>query len=288
MAWAVRGAVRLAAAARPSRSLRTTAAVLAGHSKWANIKHKKARADETRMKAFSKTSRLLTAATKVGGPLLEDNPRLADIVASARAINMPKALIDGAIKRGSDPDTDSIEELWYEGTGPEGCAIVVQCFSDNKNRTRDLVRSAFTKQEGSFGATVGFLFEARGEVVVVAEPEQEDEVLAVGMDAGADDVEWGTAMDVRVDEEVSAATVIVDPADAAAAEEAFCRAGWHVLSAGTGRHPSAMVEIPEDKRSAAMALLGAIEEVDGVENVFHNCDFGDEDEDGDGDEEGRA
>ena len=263
-------------AAASARAVHASAPTLAGHSKWANIKHRKARADSARMKAFSKTSRLITAAAKVGGTDLEANPRLADIVAAARAINMPKALIDGAIKRGGDPDSAATEELWYEGTGQKGFAIVAQCFSDNKNRTRDLVRSAFTKHGGAFKSGVSFMFEERGEVTVVADPAKEDALLSTALEAGAEDVEWTETMDMRTDEVVDAAVVITATDGVSAMEDALKAAGWYVVASGPVRRPTSTVELPEEDVEPARALLAAIEEVDGVEAVFHNVDLPEE------------
>jgi YebC/PmpR family DNA-binding regulatory protein len=255
--------------------------VAAGHSKWANIKHRKARVDAERMKAFAKFGRLIAAAAKVGGTDIGTNFRLADIVASARSANMPKTLIDNAIKRGGDPSSGSSEELWYEGTGPSGAAVMVQCFSDSKNRTRDSVRSAFTKNGGTLGGSgsVAFAFDTRGEVVIAANQEiDEDSLLADALDAGADDVEWGESLDlVSAEGEdpkiIPTATVLVTPTALLTVESAMKDAKWRVLSAEVVRRPNATVALTGEDAAAFQGLIEAIEGADDVEAVFHNAEL---------------
>lgn len=261
--------IRAVARGMCARQLHSSVCCLAGHSKWANTKHRKARVDGARMKAFSRFVRLITAAAK------SNDSSLDDLMASARAVNMPKAAIEKAVARGRDPSVGAVEELIYEGTGPEGAALMIQCFSDNKNRTRDLVRAVFNKNEATFGTSVAFMFDTRGEVVVVANPDDEERLMEACLDAGADDIEWGETIDVRTDDTVTAATVLCEPLGLAAVEAAL-KSTWHIVSAAVARRPTSTVELSENASSIVSHILEGLDAVEGVENVFHNCIMSDE------------
>jgi transcriptional/translational regulatory protein YebC/TACO1 len=228
------------------------------------------------MKAFSKYARLITAAAKCGDSSLDD------LTASARAVNMPKAAIEKAIARGRDPTVGAIEELIYEGAGPEGSAFVIQCFSDNKNRTRDLVRAVFNKAEANFGTSVTFMFQSRGEVVVAAMPEEDESLLTACLDAGAEEIEWDEEIDVRTGESVSAATIVCDAVDVGAVEAAL-KPGWHVLSVAVTRPAVTSVELSKDAVATVTQILDGLDAVEGVDSVFHNCILPSADDDGDAD-----
>lgn len=163
---------------------------MAGHSKWANIKHRKAAQDAKRGKIFTKLIREITVAAKLGGGVVEDNPRLRAAVDKALGANMTRDTIDRAIKRGAGQDeADNLEEITYEGYAPGGVAVLVECLTDNRNRTVAEVRHAFTKFGGNLGTdgSVNYLFTKRGEMVFPLGTD-EDALLEAGIDAGAEDV----------------------------------------------------------------------------------------------------
>ena len=164
---------------------------MAGHSKWANIKHRKARQDGKRAKVWTKVIREVTVAARLGGSSVEDNPRLRAAVDNALSVNMPRDTIDRAVARGArDQEGNDVEELVYEGYGPGGVAILVEAMTDNKNRTVAEVRHAFTKHGGKLGTdgSVAYLFDRRG-LISFAPGADEDEVMNIALDAGAEDVE---------------------------------------------------------------------------------------------------
>ena len=164
---------------------------MAGHSKWANIQHRKGRQDAVRAKLFSKLSKEITVAAKMGDPDPEKNPRLRLAVKSAKSQSMPNDNIDRAIKKASGGDSEDYEEIRYEGYGPDGVAIIVEAMTDNRNRTASNVRSTFTKNGGNLGETgsVGFMLGRKGEVTYPAEVGDADTVMMAAIEAGAEDVE---------------------------------------------------------------------------------------------------
>ncbi len=166
---------------------------MAGHSKWANIQHRKGRQDAARSKLFSKLSKEITVAARMGDPDPDKNPRLRLAVKEARVNSMPRDNIDRAIKKASGGDAENYEEVRYEGYGPNGIAIIVEAMTDNRNRTASNIRSTFTKRGGNLGETgsVAFLFERKGQIVYPADAASEDEVMLAALDAGAEDVESG-------------------------------------------------------------------------------------------------
>ena len=164
---------------------------MAGHSKWANIQHRKGRQDSVRSKLFSKLSKEITVAAKMGDPDPDKNPRLRLAVKEARSNSMPKDNIDRAIKKAIGGDSDIYEEIRYEGYGPGGVAIIVEAMTDNRNRTASNVRSTFTKFGGNLGETgsVSFMFDRKGEVFFPASIGDADAVMMAAIEAGAEDVE---------------------------------------------------------------------------------------------------
>lgn len=164
---------------------------MAGHSKWANIQHRKGRQDAARSKLFSKLSKEITVAAKMGDPDPEKNPRLRLAVKEAKTNSVPKDVIERAIKKSSAGEGDDYEEIRYEGYGPNGVAVIVEAMTDNRNRTASNVRSIFSKNGGNLGETgsVGFMFERKGEVVYGVDVGDADTVLMAAIEAGAEDVE---------------------------------------------------------------------------------------------------
>lgn len=164
---------------------------MAGHSKWANIQHRKGRQDAARSKLFSKLAKEITVAAKMGDPDPEKNPRLRLAVKEAKQQSVPKDVIDRAIKKSLGGDAENYDEIRYEGYGPGGVAVIVETMTDNRNRTASVVRSTFTKCGGNLGETgsVSFMFDRKGEVVYGPEAGDEDGVLMAALEAGAEDVE---------------------------------------------------------------------------------------------------
>jgi YebC/PmpR family DNA-binding regulatory protein len=164
---------------------------MAGHSKWANIQHRKGRQDAVRSKLFSKLAKEITVAAKMGDPNPEKNPRLRMAVKEAKSVSVPKDVIDRAIKKSQGGDADSYDEIRYEGYGPGGVAVIVEAMTDNRNRTASTVRSTFAKCGGNLGETgsVSFMFERKGQVTYYVSIGDEDTVMMAALEAGAEDVE---------------------------------------------------------------------------------------------------
>ena len=164
---------------------------MAGHSKWANIQHRKGRQEAARSKLFSKLAKEITVAAKMGDPDPDKNPRLRLAVKEAKSQSVPKDVIDRAIKKSQGGDAESYDEIRYEGYGPGGVAVIVEAMTDNRNRTASTVRSTFTKCGGNLGETgsVSFMFDRKGQVVYPLEVGDEDTVMMAALEAGAEDVE---------------------------------------------------------------------------------------------------
>ena len=164
---------------------------MAGHSKWANIQHRKGRQDAVRSKLFSKLAKEITVAAKMGDPDPEKNPRLRMAVKEAKSVSVPKDVIDRAIKKSQGGDADSYDEIRYEGYGPGGVAVIVEAMTDNRNRTASTVRSTFAKCGGNLGETgsVSFMFERKGQVTYHVSIGDEDTVMMAALEAGAEDVD---------------------------------------------------------------------------------------------------
>lgn len=164
---------------------------MAGHSKWANIQHRKGRQDKLRSKLFSKLSKEITVAAKMGDPDPDKNPRLRMAVKEAKSNSVPKDVIERAIKKSAAGEGDDYEEIRYEGYGPNGVAVIVEAMTDNRNRTASTVRSTFTKNGGNLGETgsVGFMFDRKGEITYPVEAGDADTVMMAAIEAGAEDCE---------------------------------------------------------------------------------------------------
>ena len=241
---------------------------MSGHSKWSTIKHKKGAADAKRGKLFSKLSRAIIVAAKEGGGDPANNMSLQNAIEKAKSYSMPKDNIDRAIAKGSgaDADADAFETIVYEGYGPEGVAVIVEALTDNRNRTAADVRHLFAKHGGNLGTAgaVSWQFDRRGVVVVPAEGVDEEDLLLVAADGGADDI----AQDGSVFQVTSA------PDALSAVRRAIEDAGFGVDSAELQLVPRTTVEIDDEQKARqVMRLIDALEENDDVQDVYANFDI---------------
>lgn len=241
---------------------------MAGHSKWANIKHRKAAQDAKRGKVFTKIIREIVVAAKAGGPNPEDNPTLRAVVDKALGSNMKRDTIDKAIARGAGTgDEDNYEAATYEGYGAAGIAVLVECLTDNRNRTVAEIRHAFSKRGGNLGTdgSVAYLFTRTGQISF--EKGDEDQVMDVALEAGAEDVV--TNDDGSID--VSTAFE-----DFLSVKDAMVAAGLTPDHAEVTMLPSVLVELDKDGAEKAMGLIDMLEDLDDVQNVYTNADITDE------------
>jgi YebC/PmpR family DNA-binding regulatory protein len=242
---------------------------MSGHSKWANIKHKKAAVDAKRGKVFTKLIRELTVAAKHGGGDIESNPRLRTAVTTAKNCNMPNDTIDRAVKRGTqEVGGDDFHELMYEGYGPGGSAVLVQTLTDNKNRTVADVRKIFTKHGGSLGENgcVAWMFHMKGRIGFEKEKVDEDKIFEIALEAGADDV-------VTEDNEL----VVVTPPEAFEdVKSAIEGASLSYESATVTMIPESNIKIDGKEAERMLHLMEALEDSDDVQNVYSNFDVPDE------------
>lgn len=242
---------------------------MAGHSKWANIQHRKGRQDAARSKLFSKLSKEITVAAKMGDPDPEKNPRLRLAVKEAKTNSVPKDVIERAIKKSQGGDAESYEEIRYEGYGPNGIALVVEAMTDNRNRTASNVRSYFTKSGGDLGQTgsVAFMFDRVGEIVYPASAGDADTVMMAAIEAGADDVEsddeghWIYCADTDLHD---VSTALED----SLGESETAKLIWK---------PQAPTEITDlETAQKLMKLIDTLEDDDDVQNVTGNFDLSEE------------
>ncbi len=234
---------------------------MAGHSKWANIKHRKAAADAKKGKVFTRLIKEITVAARLGGGDPDTNPRLRLAMDKAREANMSKDSVQNAIKRGSGAlEGVSYEEARYEGYGPGGAAVMVDCLTDNRIRTVAEVRHAFTKNGGNLGSdgSVAYLFKHCGQFVF-APGTSEDRVMEVGLEAGAEDV-------VRNDD--GSIELVSAPADFAAVKAALEKAGLKPELAEITMKPGAEAQVSGDEASRMRQLLDALENLDDVQDVY--------------------
>ena len=241
---------------------------MSGHSKWSSIKHKKGAADAKRGKLFSKLSRAIIVAAKEGGGDPANNLALQNAIEKAKSYSMPKDNIDRAIAKGSgaDADADAFETIVYEGYGPEGVAVIVEALTDNRNRTAADVRHLFAKNGGNLGATgaVAWQFDRRGVVVVPADGVDDEELLLVAADGGADDLE----RDGDIFQVTSA------PESLSSVREAIEAAGFAVDSAELMLVPKTTVAVEDEaKARQVMRLIDELEDNDDVQEVFANFDI---------------
>ncbi|MCH8567917.1 MAG: YebC/PmpR family DNA-binding transcriptional regulator [Balneolales bacterium] len=242
---------------------------MAGHSKWANIKHRKARQDAARSKAFTRIIRELTVAAREGGGDVASNPRLSLAVDNAKAANMPKDNIERAIKKGTgELEGESYEEVTFEGYGPGGVAYFVECTTDNNNRTVSEIRHAFSKHGGNMGTngSVAFLFEQKGIISIPASGLEEDDVMLAAIDAGAEDMKA----------EGDVFEVITAREDLYAVRTVLEESGYNVDSAELQRLPATEVEVDADTALSNLKMMERFEDLDDVTNVFTNMRMSDE------------
>jgi YebC/PmpR family DNA-binding regulatory protein len=241
---------------------------MSGHSKFANIKHKKEKNDSTKGKIFTKLGREIAVAVKEGGPDPNANSRLKDIVAKAKANNMPNDTIDRSIKKAAgDANAVNYEVTTYEGYGPSGIAIIVEALTDNKNRTAANVRNAFTKGNGNVGAQgcVSFMFDRKGQIIIDKEEcdMKADDLMMIVLDAGAEDFL----------EEEDSFEVLTDPDDFSAVRENLEKAGIPMLQADISMIPQTWTELKNDQDIKSMQrILDLLDEDDDVQEVYHNWD----------------
>ncbi|KXF81617.1 YebC/PmpR family DNA-binding transcriptional regulator [Enterovibrio coralii] len=242
---------------------------MAGHSKFANIKHRKAAQDAKRGKIFTKLIREITVAAKEGGPEPENNPRLRAAIDKALSNNMTRDTVNRAVTRGAGGEGDeNMETVIYEGYGPGGTAVIVECMTDNRNRTVSGVRHAFSKAGGNLGTDgcVSYLFDKKG-VISYAPGLDEDAVMEAALEGGADDVE--TNDDASID-------VYTTPEDFGSVKDALDAAGFEAQNAEVTLVPSTKADLDASTAPKLLRLIDALEDLDDVQEVYHNGDISDE------------
>ena len=242
---------------------------MAGHSKWANIKHRKGRQDAKRGKIFSRLIRELTVASRLGGPVAEDNPRLRTALDKALSANMPKDTIERAIQRGSgSAEGDDLEETTFEGYGPGGVAIIVESMTDNNNRTVAEVRHAFAKAGGNLGTngSVSYLFIKKG-LIQLSNNTSLEQVLEVAIEAGAEDIEENS------DQSITISTL---PKDFDPVKKALIDKEIETLESEISLVPETSISTDLETSIKIYKLLEALEDLDDTQNVHSNADFPEE------------
>ncbi|MDX2506378.1 MAG: YebC/PmpR family DNA-binding transcriptional regulator [Gammaproteobacteria bacterium] len=242
---------------------------MAGHSKWANIQHRKKGQDAKRGKLFTKLIREITVAARLGGGDVDSNPRLRAIVDKSLRANMTRDTVERAVKRGAgDTDGDSFDEIRYEGYGPNGVAVMVDCLTDNRNRTVAEVRHAFTKAGGNLGTdgSVSYLFSKIG-ILSYPAGSDEDAIMEAALEAGAEDVETNDDGSIDV---TTAADDFMDVKDAMLA------AGFDPEMAEVTMKASTSVDLDVEDAQKVMRLVDMLEDLDDVQNVYSNAEFSDE------------
>lgn len=241
---------------------------MAGHSKWANIQHRKGRQDKLRSKLFSKLAKEITVAAKMGDPDPDKNPRLRLAVKEAKSQSVPKDVIDRAIKKSMGGDAENYDEIRYEGYGPNGVAIIVEAMTDNRNRTASTVRSTFGKNGGNLGETgsVSFMFERKGQVSYPAEIGDADTVMMAAIEAGAEDVESGDDGHVVwcADTDLNDVSTALE---AELGESESTKLVWR---------PTTLTELDLEGAEKLMKLIEVLEDDDDVQTVTSNVDISDE------------
>jgi YebC/PmpR family DNA-binding regulatory protein len=242
---------------------------MAGHSKWANIKHRKGAQDKKRGKIFTRLIREITVAARMGGPDPAANPRLRLAIDKARAENLPKDTMERAIKRGAgETEGEVYQEIRYEGYGPGGAAVMVDCLTDNRNRTAADVRHAFSKYGGNLGSdgSVAYLFNHCG-VLNYPAGADENALMEAALEAGAEDV---------VANDDGSIDVLTPPNDFEQVRDAMVAAGLKPENAEVTMQPTTTAELDDDQASTILKLLEALEDLDDVQDVYSNADFSDE------------
>lgn len=242
---------------------------MSGHSKWSSIKHKKGAADAKRGQLFSKLSRAITVAAKEGGGDPTANATLATAIQKAKDNSMPKDNIERAIAKGAGGGAgETYETIVYEGYGPAGVAVLVEAMTDNRNRTAAEVRNIFNRTNGKLGETgsVAWMFERKGSIVVEASAVDEDELMTVAIDAGAEDVS----------QDENTYEIVTDPADFMAVRQALEDAGVKYTSAELAMLPKTTVELEQSDAKKMLRLMDSLEDCDDVQEVHANFDISEE------------
>ncbi|MCG8569853.1 MAG: YebC/PmpR family DNA-binding transcriptional regulator [Spirochaetes bacterium] len=242
---------------------------MAGHSKWANIQHKKGANDKKRAKIFSKIIRELTVASKMGGSDPDANPRLRSAVIKAKEANMPKDTMERAIKKGAgEVDNVNYEEFTYEGYAPEGVAVYMEIMTDNKNRTASDVRSTMTKAGGNLGANgcVSYLFEKKGIIIFEEKNMSEEKAMEIGVEAGAEDINL----------EDNHVEVITSVDEFENVLKAFDQTGAERVSAEITMIPTTYQEVETDKVEKILNLIEKLEDLDDIQAVYTNLKIPDD------------
>ena len=245
---------------------------MSGHSKWANIKHKKGKADALRGKITTKISREITIAVRMGGADPTGNMKLKLALSKAKANNIPKDNIQRAIQKGAGAlEGQSFEEITYEGYGPAGVAMMVSCLTDNRTRTAADVRHVFSKYGGNLGATgcVGYMFQQKGVFAVSKETGvEEDDLMMVALEAGAEDIK----------NEEEGFEIVTTPDAFDDVEKALADAGIEVEMAEITMIPDTMAELSAEDAERVQKMLDVLEDLDDVQDVYHNADLPEDDE----------
>lgn len=241
---------------------------MSGHSKWATTKHKKAIIDSRRAKLFAKLIKNIEVAARIGGPDLDGNPTLYDAVQKGRKSSLPNDNIERAIKRGSGQDADAVEyqTIFYEGYGPNGIALLIECLTDNKNRAAADVRLAVTRNGGTMAdpGSVSYLFSRKGVITVEkSDGVTEDKILEAGLDSGIEDIESRETSFV----------VTTEPSAMVAVRSALQLAGVDYESADVEFVPAASLQVDVDTARAVIRLIDALEDSDEVQSVYSNFDM---------------
>jgi YebC/PmpR family DNA-binding regulatory protein len=241
---------------------------MAGHSKWANIQHRKGRQDARRSKMFSKLSKEITVAAKMGAADPDFNPRLRLAIQAAKAQSMPKDNIDRAIKKSTSADEANFEEIRYEGFGPAGVGVIVEALTDNRNRAASDIRTIFSKNGGNLGETgsVSFMFDLVGYIEYPADKASEDEMLEAAIEAGADDVQSSEETHeiyCAFDQLAEVSSALQERFGEASSVKPFWR-------------PQNTIGVEGDKAASVMKLIDSLEDNDDVQNVYANFEISDE------------
>ena len=246
---------------------------MSGHSKFANIKAKKEKNDSAKGKIFTRLGKEILVAVKEGGPDINNNSKLRQVVAKAKANNMPNDNIERSIKKAVNSDTAALEAVTYEGYGPNGTAIIVEALTDNRNRAASNIRNAFTKGNGNVGTPgcVSFMFDKKGQIIIAKEDcdKDADELMMLALDAGAEDFA----------EEDDSYEVTTAPEDFDDVNEALTKEGITFASAEVTMIPQTWVDLTDEADIKSMnKILSLLDDEDDVQNVYHNWNEPDEDE----------
>ena len=246
---------------------------MSGHSKFANIAHKKAANDAAKGKIFTRLGKEIMVAVKEGGPEVNNNSKLRQVVTKAKAANMPNDTIERAIKKAASTDMSNFESVTYEGYGPNGTAIIVEALTDNRNRTASNVRNAFTKGGGSVGTTgcVSYMFDEKGQIIIDKEEcsMDADELMMTALDAGAEDFA----------EEEDSFEILTAPSEFETVRQTIENAGIAMAQAEVTMIPQNYVELTaEDDIKKITRILDMLDEDDDVQAVYHNWDMPEEEE----------